>query len=195
MPGRDMCGIAGILSRAEFDLPALAAMGDAMVHRGPDGEGFVVSDLRSPLEMTRRPRPLTGAGPSVGLAHRRLSIIDLSTNNDQPLVDEAGEFAIALNGEIYNYRELRAELERSGHKFRTTGDTEVALRAYAEWGVDCVQRFVGMWAFAILDRRERRLVLSRDRFGIKPLYWAIAGERLIFGVGDQGAAGVGHGAN
>jgi asparagine synthase (glutamine-hydrolysing) len=176
-----MCGIAGILSRAELDLPALTAMGDAMVHRGPDGEGFLVSDLRSPLEMTRRPQPLLGAGPTIGLAHRRLSIIDLSTNNDQPLVDEAGELAIALNGEIYNYRELRAELERSGHKFRTTGDTEVALRAYAEWGVDCVQRFIGMWVFAILDRRERRLVLSRDRFGIKPLYWAIVGERLIFG--------------
>jgi asparagine synthase (glutamine-hydrolysing) len=175
-----MCGIAGIISRTELDVRALAAMGDAMVHRGPDGEGFLVSDLRSPLEMTRRPEPLTGAGPTVGLAHRRLSIIDLSTSNDQPLVDEAGELAIVLNGEIYNYRELRAELERSGHGFRTTGDTEVALRAYAEWGVNCVQRFIGMWAFAILDRRERRLVLSRDRFGIKPLYWAIAGERLLF---------------
>jgi asparagine synthase (glutamine-hydrolysing) len=175
-----MCGIAGILSRADVDVHALAAMGDAMAHRGPDGAGFLVSDLRSPLQMTREPRPLAGAGPAVGLAHRRLSIIDLSTNNDQPLVDEAGELAIALNGEIYNYRELRTELQRSGHAFRTTGDTEVALHAYAEWGVDCVQRFVGMWAFAILDRRERRLVLSRDRFGIKPLYWAIAGEQLVF---------------
>jgi asparagine synthase (glutamine-hydrolysing) len=175
-----MCGIAGIVSRVAFDLSALTSMADSMVHRGPDGEGFLVSDLGERLEMTRRPKPLTGAGPFVGLAHRRLSIIDLSTRNDQPLVDEAGELAIALNGEIYNYRELRAELEQSGHVFRTTGDTEVALQAYAEWGADCVQRFIGMWAFAILDRRHCRLVLSRDRFGIKPLYWSIVGERLIF---------------
>lgn len=173
-----MCGIAGILSRTNIDASSLTAMANAIAHRGPDGEGFVVSDLRSPLEMSRSARSQAGVG--VGLAHRRLSIIDLSTDNDQPLVDSAGETAIAFNGEIYNYRELRSELEGLGHAFRTTGDTEVALRAYAEWGVDCVQHFIGMWALAILDRPGRRVVLSRDRFGIKPLYWAHCGEDLVF---------------
>lgn len=155
-------------------------MSRSLEHRGPDGEGFLISDLAAPLRMVREPQQTAHAGLSVGLAHRRLSIIDLSPSNDQPLVDSDGATAIILNGEIYNYRELRAELEGCGRAFRTTGDTEVALQAYAEWGVECIERFIGMWAFAILDRRRRRLVLSRDRFGIKPLYWTISDGSLLF---------------
>jgi asparagine synthase (glutamine-hydrolysing) len=174
-----MCGIAGIVSNAELDLGALAAMSHALEHRGPDGEGFLVSDLGDPLQM-RRSLDAVPRCPGVGLAHRRLSIIDLSTSNDQPLVDDRGEVAIAFNGEIYNYRELGLELGRAGRAFRTKGDTEVALQAYAEWGVACFERFAGMWAMAILDRRARRLVLSRDRFGIKPLYWTTVDRSLVF---------------
>jgi len=176
-----MCGIAGIISPARPDAGRLAAMSDALAHRGPDGEGFLVSDLREPLRMTRRPRqPEDSRGATVGLAHRRLSIIDLSTSNDQPFVDATGDHAIAHNGEIYNYLELRAELEAGGCTFQTSGDTEVTLEAYKRWGPSCFERFVGMWAVAILDRRARTLTLSRDRFGIKPLYWTLAGEQLVF---------------
>jgi asparagine synthase (glutamine-hydrolysing) len=175
-----MCGIAGILSSSNPDVGTLASMADALVHRGPDGEGFLTSDLRSPLELTRRPRPLTGSHRAVGLAHRRLAIIDLSSTNDQPFIDERAEHAVVHNGEIYNYPELRSELERCGHRFRTTGDTEVVLRAYIEWGPSCFERFIGMWAIAILDLREGQLTLSRDRFGVKPLYWTVAGEHMLF---------------
>jgi asparagine synthase (glutamine-hydrolysing) len=96
------------------------------------------------------------------------------------MCDPAGDLWLVFNGEIYNYRELRAELQRLGHSFRTTGDTEVVLSAYAQWGRACFQRFAGMWALAILDRREKSLTLSRDRFGIKPLYWTVADEHLLF---------------
>jgi asparagine synthase (glutamine-hydrolysing) len=175
-----MCGIAGIITHAELDPACLERMGDALAHRGPDGDGFLVTDLRSRLEMTRRPADAGAGRPAVGLAHRRLSIIDLSTENDQPMVDDSGEVAIAFNGEIYNYRELREELELMGHRFRTSGDTEVALASYRQWGPECVERFVGMWALAICDRVRRRLILTRDRFGIKPLYWTVDSERLLF---------------
>jgi asparagine synthase (glutamine-hydrolysing) len=177
-----MCGIAGIISPPRLDAGRLAAMGDALAHRGPDGEGFLVSDLREPLRMTRRPQAVDrdGGGPIVGLAHRRLSIIDLSEENDQPFVDPTGDYAIVHNGEIYNYLELRRELESHGHVFRTSGDTEVTLRAYIQWGSGCFERFMGMWAVAILDRSARTLVLSRDRFGIKPLYWTLASDCLLF---------------
>jgi asparagine synthase (glutamine-hydrolysing) len=175
-----MCGIAGIVTNAELDSRALTRMAEALAHRGPDGEGFLISDLEARLEMVRRPAHAPAGRPAVGLAHRRLSIIDLSSHNDQPMVDDTGGLAIAFNGEIYNYRELREELASHGHRFRTSGDTEVALLSYAQWGPECVERFVGMWALAICDRRQRQLILSRDRFGIKPLYWTMDSQRLLF---------------
>jgi asparagine synthase (glutamine-hydrolysing) len=177
-----MCGIAGAISPNGVDPAALIRMGDRIGHRGPDGEGYLIGSAgNGPLR--RSPRgEITGADTSaaVGFAHRRLTIIDLSERSDQPLVDASGEYAIAYNGEVYNYVELREELRRLGHSFRSNGDTEVVLEAYKEWGAECVEHFIGMWAFAILDRPGRRVLLSRDRFGIKPLYYAGVGDALYF---------------
>ncbi len=126
-------------------------MTGTLVHRGPDDEGF----------LTTKP---------VSLGFRRLAVIDLETGQ-QPIVLEDGRAAIVLNGEIYNFRELRAELEAKGHVFRSRGDVEVVLRLFAEEGIGCLARLNGMFALALWDRRERVLHLARDRFGIKPLFW------------------------
>ena len=134
----------------------------ALAHRGPDGEDCLVD------------------GP-VGLGHRRLAIIDLTPAGKQPMRDGSGRYVITYNGEIYNYRELRAELEKLGHRFRSQSDTEVLVNAWAEWGVAALQRLNGMFALAIWDSRERTLTLARDRYGIKPLYYASADNALLFG--------------
>jgi asparagine synthase (glutamine-hydrolysing) len=151
-----MCGIAGLLSPSvtiPVDRDALARMNAAQVHRGPDDGGLHVE-------------------PGVGLAHRRLSIIDLSTGH-QPQFNEDGSVSVVFNGEIYNYRELVAELSGLGHAFRTRSDTEVIVHAWEEWGEACVQRFRGMFAFALHDRNRSSLFLARDRLGVKPLYYAL----------------------
>jgi asparagine synthase (glutamine-hydrolysing) len=157
-----MCGIAGIVdvTGRPADLALLRAMTSVQSHRGPDGEGFVCR------------------GP-VALGHRRLAIIDLATG-DQPMGNDDGTVWIVFNGEIYNFKELRRELEASGVRFRTASDTEVILRAYEADGPDCVRRLRGMFAFAILDERARRVVLARDRVGIKPLVFAWDGRQLLF---------------
>src|SRR5437764_6837715 len=148
-----MCGIAGLIY-ADADRPVdravLQAMGDSIAHRGPDGEGF-------------------WAEPGVGLVHRRLSIIDLA-GGGQPLGNEDSSVQVVFNGEIYNFQELRAGLEAKGHQFRTRSDTEVLVHLYEEEGDRLVERLRGMFAFALWDRRRRRLLLARDRLGIKPLY-------------------------
>jgi asparagine synthase (glutamine-hydrolysing) len=178
-----MCGIAGTISSGGVDSSLLIRMADRIAHRGPDGEGYL---LGSPgggrLRRNSRQEVADGgrASAAVGFAHRRLTIIDLSERSDQPLIDASGDYAISYNGELYNYPELREELIRLGHSFRSEGDTEVVLEAYKEWGAACVQRFVGMWAFAILDRPEGTVLLSRDRFGIKPLYYTRVGGALHF---------------
>jgi asparagine synthase (glutamine-hydrolysing) len=156
-----VCGICGIASASGAIDPArLTAMSATLVHRGPDSEGAVVD------------------GP-VGLAARRLSIIDLETG-DQPIANEDGTIHVVQNGEVYNYRELRAELERAGHRFRTHSDTEVLVHLYEEHGESFAARLRGMFAVALWDARRRRLVLARDRFGIKPLYYRPEGEGLAF---------------
>src|SRR5712692_668829 len=158
-----MCGIAGIF-RCDGAAPGpelLRAMTTAIAHRGPDGDGFFCD------------------GP-VGLGHRRLAIIDLVTG-DQPMSADDGSAVLIFNGEIYNFRELRRELEARGAAFRTTSDTEVILRAYEAWGVDCLPRLRGMFTFALWDKARRRLFLARDRVGIKPLVYAWDGRRLLFG--------------
>lgn len=149
-----MCGIAGFcnLDGAPATIPPLERMTTLIAHRGPDDEGHYVD------------------GP-LALGFRRLAIIDLSPAGHQPMSNETGELIIAHNGEIYNFRELRSELEAEGHRFQSRTDTEVAVHAYEQWGPNCVTRFNGMFAFAIWDRRRRRLFLARDRYGIKPLYW------------------------
>ncbi len=156
-----MCGICGIVAlRSAPDRERLEAMSATLVHRGPDSSGLVMQ------------------GPAA-LAARRLSIIDLETG-DQPIANEDGMVHVVQNGEIYNYRELRAELERSGHAFRTHGDTEVLVHAYEEWGDVFPRRLRGMFAVAIWDAPRGRLLLARDAFGIKPLYYRATADGLEF---------------
>jgi asparagine synthase (glutamine-hydrolysing) len=157
-----MCGIAGILDfeRGPVREAEVARMCGAIVHRGPDGAGVYVA-------------------PSVGLGMRRLSIIDLVTG-DQPVGNEDGTVQVVFNGEIYNYRELRRGLVDRGHRFRTMGDTEVLVHLYEERGARLVDELRGMFAFALWDTRRQRLLLARDRLGIKPLYYAVHGRRLLF---------------
>jgi asparagine synthase (glutamine-hydrolysing) len=156
-----VCGICGIATRGgPVERGRLEAMSATLVHRGPDSDGLVVD------------------GP-VGLAARRLSIIDLETG-DQPIANEDGTIHVVQNGEIYNYRELRGELERAGHRFRTHGDTEVLVHAYEEWGDGFCERLRGMFALALWDSARQRLLLARDRFGIKPLLYDERGGALAF---------------
>jgi len=160
-----MCGIAGIFDIREqrpIDEGLLSRMNQVQFHRGPDDGGVHVE-------------------PGVGLAHRRLSIIDLS-NGHQPLYNEDGSVAVVFNGEIYNFPDLTKELLAAGHQFRTHCDTEVIVHAWEEWGESCVERFRGMFAFAIWDRNRRSLFLARDRLGIKPLHYTLMNDgRLLFG--------------
>ena len=154
-----MCGICGIVSaRGRVDRKRLAAMSETVVHRGPDSDGTFVKG-------------------GVGLAARRLAIIDLKSG-DQPISNEDGSCTVVQNGEIYNHAELRRELVRAGHRMRTDhSDTEAIVHAYEEWGVGFAERLRGMFAVAIWDEKRKRLVLARDRFGIKPLYYrAVDGE-------------------
>ncbi|MCJ2054926.1 asparagine synthase (glutamine-hydrolyzing) [Methylobacterium sp. J-070] len=159
-----MCGISGVIWRAQ-DRPAarheVERMNAMQFHRGPDGGGVFTDG-------------------NVALGHRRLSILDLSELGKQPMTSADGRYTITFNGEIYNYRELRGELAAAGYTFRSSTDTEVLLAAYALWGEACVSRLNGMWAFAIYDRDARTVFLSRDRFGIKPLYVVDDAQRFAF---------------
>jgi asparagine synthase (glutamine-hydrolysing) len=159
-----MCGIAGILHRdgAPAASVRLKAMTDAIAHRGPDGEDQYID------------------GP-VGLGHRRLAIIDLSPLGRQPMTTPDGRYTLTYNGEIYNFQELRSELTSRGRSFVSRTDSEVLLHAFAEWGLGALRRLNGMFAFAIWDRERQTLTLVRDRFGVKPLYWAEIGDTLLFG--------------
>jgi len=158
-----MCGICGEyrFDGSTADLSAIERMSDKIARRGPDHAG-VFSD---------------GA---LAFGHRRLAIIDLTAEADQPMVDPELKLVLVFNGTIYNYQALRAELMAMGYRFLSQSDSEVILKAYHAWGADCVQRFFGMFAFAIWDPRDARLFMARDRFGIKPLYYALNGSRLRF---------------
>ena len=162
-----MCGICGVVDTGAgpVDRDLLRRMNTALAHRGPDDEGYHVAD--------------TGHGASVGLAMRRLSIIDLAGGH-QPISNEDGSVWIVFNGEIYNYRELRAALETRGHIFTTTTDTEVIVHLYEDKGVDCLADLRGMFAFAIWDAARERLFVARDRVGKKPLVYAVAADTLLF---------------
>ena len=159
-----MCGIAGILDRrgAPVSAAELERMSASLAHRGPDGGGHYVQG-------------------SVGLASTRLAIIDLTPAGHQPMRSEDGATVLAYNGELYNYRALARELEARGRRVRSRSDTEVVLRAYEEWGASCFERFNGMFALAVWDQERGELVLARDRFGVKPLYYAVHDGRLLFG--------------
>jgi asparagine synthase (glutamine-hydrolysing) len=163
-----MCGIVGVLSfeNSSFQITEshIIKMRDTMVRRGPDDAGVYIS-----------------ANRKLGLGHRRLSIIDLSKTASQPMCNEDGTIWLVFNGEIYNHYEIRPELEKAGHNFRTDhSDTEVIIHAYEEWGIDCVTKFRGMFAIALWDSKVRNLWLIRDRIGIKPLYYSIQNGRITF---------------
>lgn len=164
-----MCGIAGVLSfqQSPFEVtePYVVKMRDTMVHRGPDGAGVWVSEDRR-----------------IGLGHRRLAIIDPTESASQPMCNEDGSLWVVFNGEIYNHAEIRSELETTNrHRWKTDhSDTEVILHAFEQWGIECIHRFRGMFAFALWDSRERQLWLVRDRIGIKPLYYSTHHGRITF---------------
>ncbi len=167
-----MCGIAGIISsRGELSERQLIPMIDAQSHRGPDDSG-------------------AWSDGSCALGHRRLSIIDLSESGRQPLTDQEERLWITFNGEIYNFQELRQELESFGYHFRTRTDTEVIVNAYHKWGADCLKKLRGMFAFGIWDRRNRRLFLARDRVGKKPLFYTQVGDKFLFASELQGLLAV-----
>jgi asparagine synthase (glutamine-hydrolysing) len=161
-----MCGICGVVGPGPVDRDALARMTRVLYHRGPDDDGFYVQQYHD--------------GLGVGLGFRRLSIIDLESGN-QPIANEDGSVRLVFNGEVYNYRELRAQLEARGHRFSTNADTEVIVHLYEDVGTKCVEQLNGMFAFALWDEPQRQLMLARDRFGKKPLYFAELPGALLFG--------------
>jgi asparagine synthase (glutamine-hydrolysing) len=156
-----MCGIAGIieLKGGVADAGLVRRMTDAIAHRGPDADGFYVEG-------------------SAGLGHRRLSIIDLSAESNQPFYDPTGRYVLVYNGELFNYEAVKAEMR--DYPFRTSGDTEVVLAAYIRWGADSLRHFRGFYAFVIWDKQDGTTFLCRDKMGVKPLYYAVAGDRLLF---------------
>lgn len=158
-----MCGIVGIYyfdDKTKVDKSILSSMNYKIKHRGPDSEGYFLEK-------------------NVGLANRRLSIIDIKTG-DQPIFNEDGSIAIVYNGELYNFHDIKNELEKKGHIFKTKSDTETIVHAYEEYGTDCLKMFNGMFAFAIWDKNKKQLFIARDRLGIKPLYYYLDGEKFIF---------------
>ena len=158
-----MCGITGFLNfdKAPAEIVVVRQMADAIAHRGPDGEGYFVDG-------------------AIGLAHRRLAIIDLSSHAHQPMCTQDGRYILTYNGEVYNYQELRIELEALGWGFRSQSDTEVVLYALVQWGASALQRFNGMFAFALWDKLNQTLMFGRDRYGIKPLYVARTENIVVF---------------
>lgn len=189
-----MCGIAGVyqVDGASVDRACVAQAARLLRHRGPDGEGFVFIDTRTGKTSARRgddtpasiDQPHIDAtfdfAPDLALLHRRLAILDLSPAGHEPMTIADGDFWLTFNGEIYNYLELRAELAAQGVRFHTECDAEVLIQAYRVWGVDCLHRFVGMFAFALWDQAARRLFCARDHMGIKPFYYAHTGGRFAF---------------
>ena len=156
-----MCGFTGFLSRSTPDVTALHAMGDSIIHRGPDEEGYYTDD-------------------HCAIAHRRLSIIDLA-HGHQPMTSPDGRYILAYNGEVYNFQALRTQLQELGHTFQTTSDTEVVLHGYMEWGAEVTGKLRGMFAFVIWDTQTKTLYGARDPFGIKPFYYAPMGDTFFFG--------------
>ncbi|MGN6492503.1 MAG: asparagine synthase (glutamine-hydrolyzing) [Agriterribacter sp.] len=157
-----MCGIAGILSFSGVSADnsdAVVKMTNALAHRGPDADGFFIEK-------------------GIALGHKRLSILDLSTASNQPFFDDSGRYVLVFNGEMYNYEEVRSQLK--DYPFKTSGDTETLMAAYSKWGVNCLKHFKGMFAFAVWDRQEEELRLVRDRMGVKPLYYYLDDDKIIF---------------
>lgn len=175
-----MCAIAGLLSARLDRHHVLFEMTDVQRHRGPDGRRYLFLGRDRALLTTRHLPASDMPAGRLALGHCRLSVLDLTDAGQQPMSVGAQRYWIVYNGEVYNYIELREELERLDYRFATQTDTEVVLNAYRAWGTDCLSRFNGMWSLAIWDSVHQRLILARDRFGVKPLYYAWAGDTLIF---------------
>jgi asparagine synthase (glutamine-hydrolysing) len=179
-----MCGIAGIVTSKDTDLSFIHAMTDSMMHRGPDGRG--VKLFNSCLDLFDGEDNQTSYENKnydygvIALGHRRLSVIDPKTSSNQPMSYLESRYWITFNGEIFNYIELREELVGFGYNFLTNSDTEVILAAFDKWGVECQNKFNGMWAFCIIDRKDKKIFLSRDRFGEKSLYYSVKNNILYF---------------
>ncbi|MDD5680952.1 MAG: asparagine synthetase B, partial [Candidatus Omnitrophica bacterium] len=158
-----MCGIAGIYrpGQESIERGLIKKMTDAIAHRGPDGEGHFIDR-------------------DIALGHRRLAVLDLTPAGNQPMLTADRQLVVSYNGEIYNFRELRRELENLGYRFNSRTDTEVILHGYREWGLDLIPRLNGMFAFALWDAKKRELILARDRYGIKPLYLWKNGKEYVF---------------
>ena len=178
-----MCGICGWLDPQGVDLKTIVTMSRLASHRGPDGEGYWLYDGCIPsgtwIGQQDVPTNLSRKG-ALGLGHRRLAIIDLTEAGLQPMASQNGQQWIVFNGEIYNYLELRTELKHLGYQFQTDTDTEVILASYRQWGTACFNRFNGMWGLAIVDLEKKALILSRDRLGVKPLYYWQKGHSFAF---------------
>lgn len=188
-----MCGIAGIVSINGINNSDLKSISKSIRHRGPDDEGFVVVSNHEQINFFIGDDSITPMNNiphissfnseyknQIALLHRRLSILDLSINGHQPMSSSDNTLIISFNGEIYNYKELREELKLSGFQFKTDSDTEVILYSYKKWGKECVHHFKGMWAFAMYDATKQELFISRDRFGIKPLYYYYDNSHFVF---------------
>ena len=161
-----MCGITGFIDySSNSNLEILRKMTDTLQHRGPDNSGTVLMNDQY----------------QIALGHRRLSIIDLSTCGSQPMTDETGNYTIVFNGEVYNFKEIKTELQTLGFKFRSTSDTEVVLSAYIKWGTGAVEKFIGMFAFTIYDKINNKVIFCRDRTGVKPFYYAVLHDIILFG--------------
>jgi asparagine synthase (glutamine-hydrolysing) len=185
-----MCGIFGVISDNIIDNNQLQKVSDVIKHRGPDDEGYLLFNTNSTDFINAKGNDTISDLEAVHISrcekynsaflHRRLSIIDISSKGHQPMSYDNGNLWILLNGEIYNYIELKAELIKKGYRFQSTSDTEVVLASYNEWGEDCVQRFNGMWAFVIWDKKNNKFFFSRDRVGIKPLFYYYKNGKFIF---------------
>ena len=157
-----MCGIVGFTNKINDSDSVLGKMMDRIRHRGPDAEGKYIDE-------------------DIALGHRRLSIIDISSQGDQPIFNEDGSLVIVFNGEIYNYKEIREKLVSAGHTFRTNTDTEVLIHGYEEYGEKLLSKLRGMFSFVIWDKKNKELFGARDFFGIKPMYYALMGNTFMFG--------------
>lgn len=194
-----MCGISGIVSSGYSNAGEIMLMNSVISHRGPDDEGFLLIDTQRNIHIagSQDTSPFTwgskfgytpderileyGSKPfTLSLGHRRLSILDLTPAGHQPMSYFSGRYWIVFNGEIYNYLEIKNDLQKKGHQFITRTDTEVILAAYNEWGERCLDRFVGMWAFAIYDHSKKEIFIARDRYGIKPLYYWFSPEGSFY---------------
>ena len=158
-----MCGIAGIYSSREtnINIGLIKSMTDSIAHRGPDGEGHFIKNR-------------------VALGHRRLAILDLSDAGRQPMSSEDGKITITYNGEIYNFKELREELQKAGYQFQSGTDTEVIIKGYQHWGLDVIPKLNGMFAFALWDENKEELLITRDRYGVKPIYLWVRSDEVVF---------------